>query len=70
MNRIVHSLSSGPGSKRPIGLALTLPVSASVCSQQYRTLAMTFAAPASSRPTSTSPRASPARDIGTTFIPQ
>jgi hypothetical protein len=47
--QIVQSLSSTSGFRRPIGRALALPVSASVTSQQYRTRAIVFAAPATSR---------------------
>ncbi len=68
--RTFQSFSSGPGSTRPIGRALTPPVSASVTSQQYRTRAIAFAAAVRSRLTSISSRSFFARDIDETFIQQ
>src|SRR5450631_2767901 len=52
--RMVQSFSSASDNKRPIGRALVPPDSASVTSQQYRTRAIVFAAPARSRLTSPS----------------
>src|SRR5258708_20626845 len=66
-NRTFQSFSSGPGSTRPIGRALTPPVSASVTSQQYHTRAILFAASVKTLLISISARLFFSRDLGKTF---